>query len=496
MLFNSFTFAIFLPVVFILYWALPKKCQWAVILVSSYYFYMSWNVKYVFLILLTTVVSYITAILLEKEQNGKRRKFYLSVAFAFCLGVLFFFKYFNFISVSIAGIVQRFTISYSPFMINVLLPVGISFYTFQTLAYVIDVYRGDVNAEYHFGKYAAFISFFPQLVAGPIERTSNLLPQIKRENSFAYGQASYGLKLMVWGFFKKIVIADTLAVYVDMVYNNLHDYTGMILGIATIFFTIQIYCDFSGYSDIAVGCAKLFGIDLMSNFKSPYLSCSVKEFWSRWHISLSTWFRDYVYIPLGGNRVSKRRHRLNLMITFLVSGLWHGAAWTYVIWGGIHGLAQVIENLFGQNRLRIKSSEKDTKDTESGKDGESKNRLRIVRMLCVFLFAAFAWIFFRAQNLSDAAYVIRYTLSGIRHPMQYLIKGYSSLALTKKEIMTCIGMIGLLGVYDAFSLKYDVVACIGRWNVVLRWAVYLAMVLLILFMAPIGNASSFIYFQF
>ena len=193
-----------------------------------------------------------------------------------------------------------------------------------------------------FGKYAAFISFFPQLVAGPIERTSNLLPQIKRENSFAYGQASYGLKLMVWGFFKKIVIADTLAVYVDMVYNNLHDYTGMILGIATIFFTIQIYCDFSGYSDIAVGCAKLFGIDLMSNFKSPYLSCSVKEFWSRWHISLSTWFRDYVYIPLGGNRVSKRRHRLNLMITFLVSGLWHGAAWTYVIWGGIHGLAQEI----------------------------------------------------------------------------------------------------------------------------------------------------------
>ena len=337
MLFNSFAFAIFLPVVFILYWALPKKCQWAVILVSSYYFYMSWNVKYVFLILLTTVVSYITAILLEKEQNGKRRKFYLSVAFAFCLGVLFFFKYFNFISVSIAGIVQRFTISYSPFMINVLLPVGISFYTFQTLAYVIDVYRGDVNAEYHFGKYAAFISFFPQLVAGPIERTSNLLPQIKRENSFAYGQASYGLKLMVWGFFKKIVIADTLAVYVDMVYNNLHDYTGMILGIATIFFTIQIYCDFSGYSDMAIGLALMLGFRFKDNFNAPFKSQSPTEFWRRWHISLSSWLRDYIYIPLGGNRRGKARQYVNLTVTMLAGGLWHGASWMYLLWGGYNG---------------------------------------------------------------------------------------------------------------------------------------------------------------
>lgn len=481
MLFNSFAFAVFLPIVFILYWILPKKCQWLVILVSSYYFYMSWNVRYVFLILLTTVISYATAILLEKEENIKRRKLYLAAAFLSCLGVLFFFKYFNFISASIAGVMQQFSVNYSPFMVDVLLPVGISFYTFQTLAYVIDVYRGDVGAERHFGKYAAFISFFPQLVAGPIERTGNLLPQIKRENTFEYGQASYGLKLMVWGFFKKIVVADTLAVYVDTVYNNLHSYKGMILGIATVFFTIQIYCDFSGYSDIAVGCAKLFGIDLMSNFKSPYFSSSVKEFWSRWHISLSTWFRDYVYIPLGGNRVPRWRHRLNLMITFLVSGLWHGAAWTYVVWGGIHGLAQVVENVFGRTK---------------GKGEKSGNKLRVVRMLFVFIFVSFAWIFFRAQSLPDAAYVVRYTLSGVRHPIQYVMKGYSDLALTKKAIMACIGMVGLLGVYDAFSLKYDVIECIGRWNIVLRWAVYLVSVLLILFLAPIGNASSFIYFQF
>ncbi len=480
MLFNSFAFAVFLPIVFIIYWILPKKCQWLVILISSYYFYMSWNVKYVFLILLTTVISYVTAILLEKEKKERLRKLYLSVAFLFCLGVLFFFKYFNFISTSIAGVLQRFSINYSPFMVNVLLPVGISFYTFQTLAYVIDVYRGDVSAERHFGKYAAFISFFPQLVAGPIERTSNLLPQIKRENTFEYGQASYGLKLMVWGFFKKIVVADTLAVYVDAVYNNLYDYKGMVLGIATVLFTVQIYCDFSGYSDIAVGCAKLFGIDLMFNFKSPYFSSSVKEFWSRWHISLSTWFRDYVYIPLGGNRVSKWRHGLNLLITFLVSGLWHGAAWTYVIWGGVHGLAQVIENFF----------------TKEKKKGQDKGRLRIGRMILVFIFVSFAWIFFRAQSLSDAAYVIRYTFSGIRHPMQYLKTGYHDLGLAKKTIATCIGMIGLLGIYDALSLKYDVIECIGRWKVVLRWLLYLAIVLLILFGAPIGNASSFIYFQF
>lgn len=480
MLFNSFAFAVFLPLVFMIYWILPRKCQWMVILISSYYFYMSWNVKYVFLILLTTIISYVTAILLEREKNGNRRKLYLSSAFLFCLGVLFFFKYFNFISVTIADVLRQFSISYSPFMVDVLLPVGISFYTFQTLAYVIDVYKGKVSAERHFGKYAAFISFFPQLVAGPIERTDNLLPQIKRENIFKYEQASYGLKLMVWGFFKKVVIADTLAVYVDMVYNNLYDYKGMILGIATVFFTIQIYCDFSGYSDIAVGCAKLFGINLTSNFKSPYFSSSVKEFWSRWHISLSTWFRDYVYIPLGGNRVSRWRHRLNLLITFLVSGLWHGAAWTYVVWGGIHGLAQVIENCLVSEKRCVRDS----------------GRLWAGRMIAVFLFVSFAWIFFRAQSLSEAVYVIRYIFSGVRHPMQYLRTGCSDLGFAKKTTVVLIGMIGLLGTYDIFSLKYDVIECIGRWKIVLRWMLYLVIVLLILFWAPIGNTSSFIYFQF
>lgn len=346
MLFNSYAFAIFLPIVFIIYWILPHKFRWVLMLSASYYFYMSWNAKYIFLIFFTTVISYIAARLLENEESKKKKKIILALTALVCLGVLFFFKYFNFVSKSVADVLGLFAIRMSPITLKLLLPVGISFYTFQTMSYVIDVYKGEVQAEHHFGYYATFISFFPQLVAGPIERTGNLLPQIKEEHKFDYNQATYGLKLMAWGFFKKLAIADVVSIYVDKVYADLWSCSEIDLLIAIFFFTMQIYCDFSGYSDIAVGTAKLLGIDLISNFKSPYMSLSVKEFWSRWHISLSSWFRDYVYIPLGGNRVSKLRNYFNLLITFLVSGLWHGANWTYVIWGGIHGIAQIAEKAF------------------------------------------------------------------------------------------------------------------------------------------------------
>lgn len=332
MLFNSIAFAIFLPIVFIVYWFLPDKYRWIVLLVASYYFYMSWNPKYIILIMAVTFISYIASLLLEKERQFNQRKTILVGSSIICIGLLIFFKYTNFISQSIANICGVFSVEYSPLMLNIVLPVGISFYTFQAISYIIDVYRGNIKAERHIGKYAAFVSFFPQLVAGPIERTNHLLPQIEEKHEFNYSQATYGLKLMAWGFFKKIVIADTLSKYVSAVFDSPRQFRGFSLVLATLFFSIQIYCDFSGYSDIAVGTAKLFGIDLMTNFKSPYFSCSIKEFWSRWHISLSTWFRDYVYIPLGGNRV---RHKLNLLITFLVSGLWHGANWTFVIWGGV-----------------------------------------------------------------------------------------------------------------------------------------------------------------
>lgn len=338
MLFNSFSFAIFLPIVFIVYWLIPQRLRWGLLLIASYYFYMSWNPKYIVLILGTTFVSYITGILIEREKMIYKKKLYLICSIILCMGVLFLFKYFNFFVISVSDILSSISIKWHPVTLKLLLPVGISFYTFQTMSYVIDVYRGDIKAEKHFGYYATFISFFPQLVAGPIERSENLLPQIKQRCQFDEQKASDGLKLMLWGYYKKVVIADTLAPYVDMVYGQLKYYQGFALVIVIFFFSLQIYCDFSGYSDIAIGTAKLFGIDLMKNFDAPYFSKSIKEFWKRWHISLSTWFRDYIYIPLGGNKCSKVRHYINLLVTFLVSGLWHGAEWSFIYRGGYMAL--------------------------------------------------------------------------------------------------------------------------------------------------------------
>ncbi len=366
MLFNSVQFAVFLPVVFMLYWALPQKGQVWLLLIASYYFYMSWKADYVILILFTTLVSFFGGLALERAASSRQKKFILSAVLIACLGVLFVFKYFNFLSRSLDRLCQWISLPLHPITLNLLLPVGISFYTFQTLSYVIDVYRGETAAEHSLVTYAAFVSFFPQLVAGPIERSRNLLGQIKKPHTFRYQEAADGIKLLAWGFFKKLVVADNLAVYVNQIYNALPNYRGLSLAVATVFFAFQIYCDFSGYSDIAAGTARLFGIRLMTNFRSPYFSSSFKEFWSRWHISLSTWFKDYVYIPLGGNRVGKFRCYLNLLLTFLISGLWHGASWTFIIWGGIHGGIQVMERFLGLG----------------GKPNEKK-RLRPFRMIVV-----------------------------------------------------------------------------------------------------------------
>lgn len=348
MLFNSISYAIFLPIVFSIYWIVPHNIRWIVLLISSYYFYMSWNIQYVLLILFTTLVSYLAALLLERIEENSIKKLLLFITVLICLSILIFFKYFNFFSFNIASFVSFIGIDLDPILLDIILPVGISFYTFQTLSYVIDVYKGDISAERHFGYYATFISFFPQLVAGPIERTRNLLPQIKSKVEFSYKQATYGLKLISWGLFKKIVIADTLAVYVQPVYKNPYEYNGFALLLGSLFFTIQIYCDFSGYSDIAIGSSKLLGINLMRNFHSPYFSSSIKEFWSRWHISLSTWFRDYLYIPLGGNRSGNIRKYLNIIFTFFISGLWHGANWTFVIWGGYSWSSTDFRRYFNQ----------------------------------------------------------------------------------------------------------------------------------------------------
>ena len=477
MLFNSYAYAVFLPIVFAIYWLMPQRFRWIVLLISSYYFYMCWNPKYIVLIFGTTVVTYLSALWMKKDP--KYKKVFLIISIVLCMGVLVLFKYFNFAMESISSFLKLFTIQFSPVTLKLLLPVGISFYTFQTMSYVIDVYRGDIEPEKHFGYYATFISFFPQLVAGPIERTSNLLPQIKSEKTFNYEKASYGIKLMVWGFFKKIVIADNFSVYVDKVFNDCTSYRGGALLIASFLFAIQIYCDFSGYSDIAIGTAKLLDVDLMTNFKSPYFSASIKEFWRRWHISLSSWFCDYVYIPLGGSRCSKWKYYRNLMITFLVSGIWHGADWTYVIWGGIHGLAQVLENMCGGK----KKQKTDTRIVWWGK------------VLLVFLFVTMALVFFRASSLSDAVYVLRYSLAGVTHPIIYLYNGMANIELTKIAALEMLAYVMILGAYDYYSLHGDVFVWLGKKTIAFRYTVYFAMLVILICCRSSGEAT-FVYFQF
>lgn len=477
MLFNSISYSVFFPVVFILYWLFPHRNRWLLLLAASYYFYMSWNVKYVFLILFTTIISFIAAICIENEENAQRKRMVLFVAAFLCLGVLFYFKYFNFFSQSVSDFLNLLSIPLHPLTVNVLLPVGISFYTFQTLSYVADVYKGDIKAERHFGYYTTFISFFPQLVAGPIERTKNLLPQIKAVHTFDYNLATYGLKLMAWGFFKKLVIADTLSPVVSQIFSSPQSYKGFALVLATIFFTFQIYCDFSGYSDIAIGTAKCFGINLMANFKSPYLSKSIKEFWNRWHISLSTWFRDYVYIPLGGNRVNSMRHSFNLLITFFASGLWHGANWTFIIWGLVHGVALLIENIFSVNH------------------NGNEHKHNLFKGAFVFMFCSFAWIFFVSGTLTDAIFVVTHLFHNISHPLLYFEEGVR-LVGGKSFITVATFFITVLLTYDYYSLKFDVIERISSKNRLTRWCIYTCFCLIIVFFSKKGVATEFVYFQF
>ena len=396
-----------------------------------------------------------------------------------CLGILFFFKYFNFAVQSLYSIIGLFIIAPHPITVKLLLPVGISFYTFQTLSYVVDVYRGSIEPEYNIGVYATFISFFPQLVAGPIERANNLLPQIKSVKKFDYDSAIYGARMILWGLFKKIAVADAVSVYVDNAYNNVSSCSGADCILAVFFFTIQIYCDFSGYSDIAIGSAKLLGINLMTNFKSPYFSKSVKEFWSRWHISLSTWFKDYLYIPLGGNKCSRIKNYRNLIITFLVSGLWHGANWTFVVWGGIHGVAQVLEKSLGLNRL-------------------IKIRIgRVLSWLVVFVFCNYAWVFFRADNFHDATVIIYNTFSRFSDISYYL---HSNIGTSFESCLILLFMVAIVGIYDYFSLDHDIIAEAAKLT---RWkrvpciiAEYLLVALIVYSIENGVNSNQFVYFQF
>lgn len=394
MLFNSLQFLIFFPIVVGIYFALAPKYRWMLLLAASYYFYACWKVEYLILILFSTAIDYYASNRMGRIVDKKKRRPWLYLSLFVNLGMLFMFKYFTLFNESTREVFQHFNLFYGMPAWELLLPVGISFYTFQTLSYSIDVYNGKLKPEKHYGQFSLYVAFFPQLVAGPIERATHLLPQFHKHHSFDYQRFVGGVQQMLWGFFKKIVIADRLAIYVQEVYAHPGDENGITLLIGTYFFAFQIYCDFSGYSDIAIGAARIMGYDLMDNFRTPYLSKSVREFWTRWHISLSTWFRDYLYIPLGGNRVVKWRWYMNLMLVFLVSGFWHGANWTFLVWGGIHGVALIVETwvfpLWETGPLK-----------KLGKFGN------LIRVALCFHLVLLAWVFFRAESVGDAGLIIQ-----------------------------------------------------------------------------------------
>ena len=487
MLFNSLEFLIFFPVVTLGYFIIPKKLKNLWLLITSYYFYMCWQPAYALLILFSTVSTFLCSIAIDKAKNRKAKKLSLTLSLCVNLAILFLFKYYGFFTDNIAWLFGKIGVAVNMPAFDLLLPVGISFYTFQALGYAIDVYRGDVEREKSFVTYALFVSFFPQLVAGPIERSKNLLPQFKQTYKFSYSRAREGLVLMAWGFFKKMVIADGVATVVTLVYNTPTNYTGLQLIIATVLFAFQVYCDFGGYSDIAIGCAKVLGFNLMRNFKKPYFSTSLQEFWRRWHVSLSSWFSDYVYIPLGGSRKGKVRTYINLIITFLVSGLWHGANWTFVLWGLLNGVYVCISRAMRPAKQRFVAKHKLEKNVV----------YNAFSALFVFVCICFSYIFFRANTFSDASYIVTHLFSDIG---SWFTSGYFNAQLTGITFFANKGIalvcsIAFMLVTELWEGKDELSQKICRQKFPVRWVFYYAVILLILFFGNFGK-SPFVYFDF
>lgn len=489
MLFNSFHFAVFFPTVLVLFFLCRPKDQWKILLAASYYFYMAWKPAYALLIAASTVVDFFAARYIDSSKTKSKKLVFVSLSLVFNLGLLAFFKYYNFFAINLNDILpngpQGFQLPFSDF----LLPVGISFYTFQTLSYTVDVYRGQQKPEPNFFRFALYVCYFPQLVAGPIERPAHLLPQLRKEIQFDYERVVSGLREMGWGFFKKVAIADRLAPMVDTIYLDPTQHKGPTLAVATLFFTFQIYCDFSGYSSIAIGAAKIMGIDLMENFRQPYFSKSISEFWQRWHISLSTWFRDYVYIPLGGNRTKKTRAYINIMIVFVVSGLWHGANWTFMLWGLFHGVFICLEKLSQGLRDQIK-----------GKLGIRDHSL-IYGFLCtgfVFGLAAYAWIFFRAQNVEESLYIAKNVFLGWDRLISFTAlkeQLFQPFQVQRDSFLTTFALIIGLVMMQFFQIKFNLRECFNRFHPVLRWSSYYVLLLVIILLGSFKD-TDFIYFQF
>lgn len=483
MTFNSGEFLIFFPITLLLYFLLPKKwSRWSLLLMSCI-FYLAWNIKLIVLILFTTAVSYFSAIIIEKTEKKSIKKLCIVLTLVACLGVLFFFKYYNFIAETLGWAIKSFGGGEYDFTLDLVLPVGISFYTFQTLSYVIDVYRGDEPVERDFALFSLYVTFFPQLVAGPIERPGNLIPQLREKNKLTSENARIGLQKMAVGFFKKIVVADLFADYVNAVFNDAQSATGFGVALGSILFAVQIYCDFSGYTDIAIGCSRVMGIRLMKNFDMPYISTSIKEFWARWHISLSSWLRDYLYFPLGGSRCSKPRHLFNILVVFLASGLWHGANWTFVLWGLLHGIYRIAGELTYKPREKFWAKLK--VNTKAG-------WFMMIRRAVTFILVCFSWIFFRANNLSDL---------GILLGKLFTNWGGFSATLASMGICVTGAIVAILSVIILTELDIltgdemregDITASRKTGTVWVVWAVAAAWIMLL----SVGGASSFIYFQF
>lgn len=498
MSFNSLEFLIFFPVVTTLYFLLPHRLRWMLLLTASCIFYMAFIPAYILVLLSTIVVDYWAGIWIERS-TGTRRKNILIISIFFTCLILFVFKYFNFFNTNMMAVAQFLRWNYPIEALEIILPIGLSFHTFQSLSYVIEVYRGQQKAEHHFGIYALYVMFYPQLVAGPIERPQNLLHQFYEKHSFDCQRAADGLKLMAWGLFKKVVIADRLAMYVNIVYNDPTQFQGISFIVTTIFFAFQIYCDFSGYSDIAIGAAQVMGFKLMDNFNRPYFSRSIGEFWKRWHISLTSWFRDYVYIPLGGNRVAKPRFYFNLMITFLISGLWHGANWTFIIWGALNGFYLI----FGMMTQKLRAQF----ITAVGLNRFPRVH-QLIQASITFGLICFAWIFFRARDLSDALYIVTHLFDGVGELITFCLTNPSALNsgrrvlqgvfldLPKTDFLIAVVAIIFMESVHLIQRHKDIRHMLSERPAWLRWAVYYVLIFSILVFGAFETPNQFIYFQF
>lgn len=487
MLFNSLDFAVFFPIIFVIYWlvAQNKTARNILLLVASYVFYGWWDWRFLFLIFISSLVDFMIGQSINNASTKKKKKIFLLVSLIVNLGFLCYFKYANFFIETFVDSFRLFGKELEVSTLNIILPVGISFYTFQTLSYTIDIYRKQLEPTKDALSFFTFVAFFPQLVAGPIERASHLLPQFYKTYKFNYNKVKSGLLLIAFGLFKKMVVADRVSVLVNQVYNNPEAYYGNEVILATILFAFQIYCDFSGYSDIAIGVGRTMGFDLMKNFRSPYLSKSITEFWRRWHISLSTWFRDYVYIPLGGSRDGKFRTYRNLFLVFLVSGLWHGAAMTFIIWGAIHGVIIVVEKAFTKQRKIIANTLGFEKNTFSRK---------VFYITITFSIVCFAWVFFRANSLTDALLIIN---NATRIEWSQVLNFYS-LGLNAQEFWTAFIAIILLVGFEWTHQKVSFTKQLATQPLIFRWSFYLIIVFALIVFGVYGDMApkEFIYFQF